>query len=39
MVGDSSRDMEAGRAAGCRTVLLGEGKTLSSAVREILTGE
>lgn len=36
MIGDSLRDVDAGRAAGCRTVLLSEGKTLLDAVKMIL---
>lgn len=37
MIGDSARDVEAGRSAGCReSVLLGGGKTLLDAVNGIL---
>ena len=39
MIGDSDSDIAAGEAAGCRTVRLGEGSTLSDAVNAILAEE
>lgn len=33
MIGDSTRDMEAGQAAGCKTILISEGLGLLNAVR------
>lgn len=35
MIGDSQRDVEAGRTAGCQTILLSENFTLSDAVKSI----
>lgn len=35
MIGDSRQDMEAGRAAGCQTILLSENFKLSDAVKSI----
>ncbi|OGZ53127.1 MAG: hypothetical protein A3B25_03255 [Candidatus Ryanbacteria bacterium RIFCSPLOWO2_01_FULL_48_26] len=35
-VGDDPRDIEAGNAAGCRTILLKEGKTLLEAVKSLV---
>lgn len=36
MIGDSERDMQAGKAAGCGTIFINESKDLETAVREIL---
>jgi len=39
MIGDSDRDIAAGRAAGCKTIRLQEGFTLSDAAEKILEQE
>ncbi len=36
MIGDSPRDVEAGKRAGCKTLLLGKGTDLLKAVNQIL---
>jgi len=38
MVGDSPRDVEAGKRAGCKTILLEKGKDLLQAIKEITKG-
>ncbi len=37
-IGDSPRDVEAGRRAGCKTILLEKGKDLLQAIKEITKG-
>jgi len=38
MIGDTAADIEAGKAAGCRTILVGQGGvSFREAVRELLS--
>ena len=39
LIGDDERDIEAGEAAGCRSILVNDEYTIKAAVRELLQGE